>query len=219
MGTGAPIGHLASVNVGRPRQVEWKGRTVRTAIWKEPVEGPVAVEGVNLEGDDQADRRVHGGADKAVYAYAVEDYRWWSAQLGVELAPGTFGENLTVEAYDLGRAEVGERWKVGTCTLEVSEPRMPCFKLGIRMGTDDFVDLFGMVARHGTYLRIVEEGVVATGNPITLLSRPGESLTVAELAASRGTDDVDLLERVARHPAVAERWADAARRSLRRLVG
>ena len=208
------IGCLVSVNVGVPRSVEWRGRRVRTAIWKDPVTGPVEVRGVNVAGDDQADRRVHGGTHKAVYAYGAEDYAWWSDHLGIEVGPGWFGDNLTVEGFDLGRAWVGERWRIGTCTLEVSEPRMPCFKLGIRMGTADFVELFGVVRRFGTYLRIVEAGTVIAGDDIIRVTRPPVELTVAELAESRGTDDAALLERVARHPAVSPNWANAARRAL-----
>ncbi len=189
---------------------------VRTAIWKAPVTGPVVVRAVNVAGDDQADRRVHGGPHKAVYAYGLEDYRWWSSQLGVELGPGTFGENLTVEGFDVNGAWVGERWRIGTCVLEVSEPRMPCFKLGVRMGTRAFVELFEMVGRFGTYLRLVEEGTVTAGDAVELVSRPDEQLTVAELAESRRSADVGLLERVVRHHAVSHRWSDAARRALRR---
>lgn len=213
------MGRVVSVNVGASREVEWHGRLVRTAIWKEPVTGPVAVRGVNLAGDDQADRRVHGGTDKAVYAYGLEDYRWWSERLGVDLGPGTFGENLTVEGFDVGAAWVGERWRIDSCVLEVSEPRMPCFKLGIRMGTADFVDLFEIVGRFGTYLRIVEEGSITGGDVVELVSRPDEKLTTAELAESRRTEDVGLLERVTRHHAVSPRWADAARRALARHGG
>lgn len=210
------MGIVVSVNVGASRDVEWHGRLVRTAIWKEPVTGPVAVRGVNVAGDDQADRRVHGGMHKAVYAYGLEDYRWWSDQLGVELGPATFGENLTVKGFDVNAAWVGERWRVGTCVLEVSEPRLPCFKLGVRMGTADFVELFEMVARFGTYLRIVEEGSVTAGDSVELVSRPDERLTVAELAASRLCDDPGLLERVVRHQAVSPQWSGAAHRALHR---
>lgn len=215
--TGEAVGLLVSVNVGGPRSVEWEGRRIRTAIWKDPVDGPVEVRGVNLAGDDQADRRVHGGTHKAVYAYGAEDYAWWSDKLGIEVGPGTFGENLTVEGIDLRTAWVGERWRVGTCLFEVSEPRMPCFKLGARMGTADFVDLFGVVGRFGAYLRIIEEGTVASGAPVHLVSRPVEQLTVAELARSRTTDEADLLARVAAHTAVSDGWANGARRALTRL--
>jgi len=215
--TSEAIGRVVSVNVGAPRSVEWQGRRVRTAIWKEPVDGPVEVRGVNLAGDDQADRRVHGGIHKAVYAYAAEDYAWWSASLGADLGPGTFGDNLTVEGFDLRLVWVGERWRVGTCLLEVSEPRMPCFKLGARMGTADFVDLFDVVGRYGTYLRIIEAGAVAAGDAVHRVSRPDHELTVGELAAAREGGDADLLQRVVDHPSVSESWANSARRSLRRL--
>lgn len=212
-----PIGRLVSVNVGAPREVDWHGRRVRTAIWKDPVAGPVEVRGVNLAGDDQADRRVHGGIHKAVYAYGAGDYEWWSEQLGVELTPGTFGDNLTVSGFDLAESWIGERWRIGTCALEVSQPRLPCFKLGVRMGTADFVDLFDVVGRFGTYLRIVEEGTVTAGDTVYGVARPEEHLTVAELADSRQTDDVELLERVASNAWAPPSWVDAARRTLGRL--
>jgi MOSC domain-containing protein YiiM len=207
---------VASVNVGRPRQVSWEGRRVRTAIWKEPVDGPVEVAGVNLAGDDQADRRVHGGVDKAVYAYAAEDLAWWGRRLGRELGPGAFGENLTTEGLDLREAWVGERWAAGSVLFEVSEPRTPCFKLGIRMGDSAFVDEFEAAGRPGTYLRIVEPGLVAAGDEIRRVSRPAVRLTVVELAATRHAHDVDLLGRVAEHPAVPSPWRERARRALRR---
>src|SRR4249920_2398339 len=117
------MARLVSVNVGRPKQIGVRrGRPQMSAIGKAPITGRVAVRGVNLAGDDQADRRVHGGPDKALYAYAVEDYAWWSAELGRAMAPGTFGENLTVEGVDLGALVIGTRWLVGTTELEVSQP-------------------------------------------------------------------------------------------------
>ena len=116
---------VASVNVGAVRTVAWRGGEVTTGIWKEPVVGPVAVRGVNLAGDDQADRSVHGGPDKAAYAYAQEDTAWWAGQLGRALGPGAFGENLTTSGLDLTNAVVGERWAVGSAVLEVSQPRVP----------------------------------------------------------------------------------------------
>jgi MOSC domain-containing protein YiiM len=160
--------HVVSVNVGLPRVVEWHGRRVETGIWKEPVEGRVAVRGVNLDGDGQADLRVHGGRDKAVYSYAAEDYAWWSDALGRTLGPGTFGENLTVAGIDLSGTQIGSRWRVGTALLEVSQPRFPCFKLGIRMGDAAFVKEFEHAERFGAYFRIVEDGDVGAGDAITL---------------------------------------------------
>src|SRR5437588_6632540 len=122
-------GRVVSVNVGRPREIVVDGKVVRTSIWKDPVEGRIAVGGVNVSGDDQSDRRVHGGDRKAVYAYAREDLDWWSEQLGRPLDAGTFGENLTTEGLDVTAARVGERWRVGTALLEVTQPRLPCYKL------------------------------------------------------------------------------------------
>lgn len=162
--------YVVSVNVGRPRIVEWHGRAVETAIWKEPAVGRVVIEGVNVAGDGQADLRVHGGRDKAVYAYAADDYSWWSEQLGRELEPGTFGENLTVSGIDLSGAAIGSRWRVGTALLEITQPRFPCFKLGIRMGDADFVKDFEQAARFGAYLRIVERGDVGVGDEIVVVA-------------------------------------------------
>src|SRR3954451_1018046 len=133
------MGLVLSVNVGRPAPLATGRRVVRSAIGKTPVPGPVAVCGVNVDGDDQADRRVHGGADQAVYAYAAESYAWWEEQLGRDLAPGTFGENLTVAGADVDAAVLGTRWRIGTVVLEVTAPRIPCAKLAARMADPGFV--------------------------------------------------------------------------------
>lgn len=212
-----PIGTVVSVNVGGPRDVSWGGRVVSTAIWKEPVAGRVAVAGINLAGDDQADRRVHGGVDKAVYAYAEEDIAWWRTT-HPEVGPGTFGENLTIAGVDLAGAWVGERWAVGDdgVVLEVSEPRLPCFKLGIRMGDAGFKAAFEEADRLGTYLRIVEPGTVGAGDEVRLLTRPDDRLTVAELATARHGADDTILQRVAVHPSVPESWRQSAHRALGR---
>src|SRR3954453_17354138 len=179
----APVpARVLSVNVGPVRDVAWRGEVVSTAIWKSPVEGRVALRGVNLAGDDQADRTVHGGPDKAVYAYAREDYEWWASELGRSLEPGTFGENLTVAGLDLNAALIGERWEAGTALLEVSEPRFPCFKLGIRMGDPRFLRRFAQARRPGTYLRIVSEGDVGAGDPIEVASRPEHGVTIGKFA-------------------------------------
>ncbi|MGI9091722.1 MAG: MOSC domain-containing protein, partial [Gemmatimonadaceae bacterium] len=139
---------VLSVNVGPVREVEWRGKVVRTGIWKASVGlQAVALHGVNLDGDDQADRTVHGGVDKAVYAYAAEDYLFWSTEEGIETHPGLFGENLTIQGLDLGTALVGERWHVGSALLEVTQPRLPCFKLGIRMADAQFPKRFQSAGR------------------------------------------------------------------------
>lgn len=191
----AAMGRLVSVNVGRPREVETpKGRAVQTAIWKAPVAGRVAVAGVNVAGDDQADRTVHGGPDKAVYAYAREDTGWWESQLGRELGPGAFGENLTTEGVEVSGAVVGERWRIGTCEFEVCQPRLPCFKLGLRMDDPRFLARFTAANRPGAYLRIVLEGEIAAGDGIEVAGRPDHGITVALVAHAIEVDHGRLRE-------------------------
>jgi MOSC domain-containing protein YiiM len=176
-------GRVVSVNVGTPRRIDWLGRVEMTAIWKAPVDGRVRLRGVNLAGDDQADREVHGGADKAVYAYARADAEWWQRQLGRELTHGNFGENLTVEGIDVTGAVVGERWEIGTAVLEVAQPRIPCWKLGARMEDPAFPVHFAAAGRPGAYLRIVQEGELGAGDDIHLLEpRPEHGLTVGDVA-------------------------------------
>ena len=177
------MARLVSVNVGRPQPVGLhRGRTVKSAIGKAPVDGRVRVEGVNVAGDDQADRTVHGGPDKAVYAYAAEDTAWWAAELGRDLGPGAFGENLTVEGVDVSGAVVGERWRLGTVELEVCQPRFPCFKLGLRFGDPKMLRRFTQAERPGAYLRIVREGEIGAGDPIEIGDRPAHGITVALVA-------------------------------------
>ena len=203
---------IVSVNVGLQRSVEWRGRTVTTGIWKEPVAGPVVVEGVNLHGDDQADRRVHGGDDKAVYAYAIEDYRWWEAQ-GVDCGPGSFGENLTTAGIDLAACHIGDRWRVGTAVLEVSQPRYPCFKLGIRMGDDGFPGRFEEAGRPGTYLRIRGAGTITAGDEVTVEPTHLPAVTIGSLVS--GDLDEDELRLIAEDDRVPHGQRQSALRALR----
>ncbi len=153
-------------------------RIVETAIWKAPVAGPVRVSGVNLDGDAQADRSVHGGPDKAVYAYAVEEIHDWETELGKQLGTAPFGENLTTEGMDVSGAVVGERWRIGSTVLEVAQPRLPCFKLGIRVGAPGFVRQFAQASRPGAYLRIIQEGQLQAGNDIAVTDRPDHGVTM-----------------------------------------
>jgi MOSC domain-containing protein YiiM len=176
---------LVSISAGLPRTVEWRGQTIRTSIFKAPITGRVAIRGVNVAGDDQADKRVHGGADMAVYAYAAEDYDWWEARGVAHLGPGTFGENLTTRGIEVSRAFVGERWRVGSALLEVVSPRIPCYKLGMRMDDPMFVKRFADALLPGAYLRIIEEGEAAAGDPILLVERPQAEVTVADVARLR----------------------------------
>jgi MOSC domain-containing protein YiiM len=209
------VPRVVSVNVGVPRGVDWQGRHVESGIWKAPVDGRVAVRGVNLDGDAQADLRVHGGQDKAVYAYAAEDYAWWSGELGRTIEPATFGENLTVAGLDLGAMVIGTRWRVGGVVLEIAQPRLPCFKLGMRMGNASFVEVFERAQRFGAYLRIVAEGAVAAGDPIDV-DAGDTGVTIRELGAAGNDAPRAFLERVVADPAVPKSWHDWADRRLRR---
>jgi MOSC domain-containing protein YiiM len=173
----AGAGRLLSVSVGGPRLVDAGRRVVSTSIWKQPVTGRLAVRGVNIDGDDQADRSVHGGPDKAVYAYAAEEVALWQAELGHDLGPAAFGQNLTTEGVDVSGAVIGERWRIGTTLLEVAQPRQPCFKLAIRMDDPRFVRRFTQASRPGAYLRIVEPGELGAGDAVEVVHRPEHGVT------------------------------------------
>lgn len=203
------IGVLQSVNVSVVQTVEYRGRAVKTGIFKTPVTGRVAVEGVNLEGDVQADLSVHGGQDKAVYAYALEDYAWWADKLARPLEAGSFGENLSTAGLDVSGALIGERWRIGTVLLEVSQPRSPCFKLGIAMNDGRFPIAFKRADRPGAYLRIIEPGVLSSGDPIEVTDRPATGLSVAEVAriSNRDREEAHRLMEVAALPEQFKDWA------------
>ena len=172
---------VVSVNVGRPRTVEWNGRKVRSAIWKAPVEGRVAVRGENVEGDRQSDLRVHGGPDKAVYLYPSEHYAFWrEAMPGVDLPWGAFGENLTTEGLLETDVRPGDVLRVGTTELEITDPRMPCYKLQVRFDRMDIVQRFMDSGRTGFYAGIALEGDVAAGDSIERLAA-GAGPTIAEV--------------------------------------
>ena len=158
---------VISVNVGGLRPLVVSGRERLTGIFKEPVEGPVAVGPLGLEGDVQADKRVHGGEEQAVYAYAIEDVEWWESELGRELGPGFFGENLTLRGLDVNALRPGDRLTAGAVTLEVTKPRQPCQKLATKVGDMKFVKRFAKAGRPGMYFRVVEPGEVAAGDPVS----------------------------------------------------
>lgn len=202
-------GSVEAVNTGQKREVQQGKRVIRTAIWKQPVDGPVALHGTHVGDDVQADRRYHGGYDKAVYAYAREDYDWWAQELGQEMVPGNFGENLTTRGVDASNATIGERWQVGTALLEVSEPRIPCAKLALRMDDTKFVKRFAAANRPGTYLRIIEEGEVQAGDEITVLSRPDHGVT-SVLVFKAQLSDHSLAERMLAAPELSDEWREWA---------
>jgi MOSC domain-containing protein YiiM len=170
---------VVSVNVGRSKPLFTGSRIVDSAIVKPAVCGPVAARGVNLEGDEQADKVNHGGPDQAVYAYASEDAAWWSGLIGRELGPGAFGENLTLAGVDVSRARIGERWRIGTVELRVAGPRVPCFKLEANIRVTGFTATFLHGGRPGAYLAITREGVLEAGDAVEIVHRPAHDVSVA----------------------------------------
>jgi len=199
---------LISINIGRPRPVPHEGRVVSTGIFKEPVAGPVFLRRLNLDGDGQADLRVHGGADKAVYAYPFEHYAFWAGELGRnDLTHGQFGENFTITGWLEDAVCIGDEFLIGAARVQVTQPRSPCFKLGIRMGDDQFPARFAAANRTGFYLRVLQEGRVAAGDAIERVAHDPSSLCVRDvfrLRHDRGTRAE--YERAARLSALSPSW-------------
>ena len=208
---------VLSVNVSLPRDVVWRGKTIRTGIYKEPVAGRVPLRRTNLDGDRQADLRVHGGPDKAVYAYPSEYYELWSRERPELLVrPGAFGENLTTDGLVDDDVSVGDRFRIGTAELVVTQPRLPCFKLGIKMGRDEFVLEFLERGLLGFYFAVVREGEVAAGDPIVELQRDPRGFRVTEIARLYAGDrsDVDAMRRAAELDVLPESWRDYFRKRV-----
>jgi MOSC domain-containing protein YiiM len=202
---------LISVNVGLPREVAWKGRTASTGIFKEPVSDRVMVRSLNLDGDGQADLTVHGGLDKAVYAYPFEHYDYWRSELpDMDLPLGIFGENFTTTGLREAEVNIGDRFQIGNLILMVTQPRLPCYKLGIRFGRPDMVKRFLASRRTGFYFRVLQEGEVGVGDTLELVSRDDHHITVADITQLyvREEDNPDLLQRAAQLEALPQSWRD-----------
>ena len=209
------MGKVVSVSVGAVREFDYGGRAARSAIWKSPVTGRIAARGVNLDGDQQADRKAHGGPDKALYAYAVEDLRWWEREIGRALECGEFGENLTTEGLEVNGALVGERWAIGSAIFEVAEPRIPCWRLGVRMNDQMFPRRFTQAMRPGPYLRIVVEGDVGAGDEIRVIERPDHELTIRDVFRIYTRDRAEAARLLA-VPRMSESWRKWAEDWLRK---
>jgi len=166
----------------------WRGKPRTSSIWKRPVEGRVEIRSNNLQGDVQADLRVHGGPRKALYAYAWEDSLWWKQELGCEIEAGAWGENLTLKGVPIGESKPGDRWQVGSAILEITQPRVPCWKLGAKMQDPRFPRKFARSERTGAYLAVVEEGNVGAGDEVLLLSRSEHPITIGLVAHLNHTD-------------------------------
>jgi MOSC domain-containing protein YiiM len=210
---------LISVNVGLPREVTWKGKTVSTGIFKEPVSERVMVRSLNLDGDGQADLTVHGGADKAVYVYPFEHYDYWRGELpDTELRLGIFGENFTITGLREEEVNIGDRFRIGTVKLMVTQPRLPCYKLGIRFGRPDMVKRFLASRRTGFYFRVLQEGEVGAGDTLELVSRDDSNITVADITQlyTREKNNPELLHRAAQLEALPKSWRDYFQEQSRR---
>jgi MOSC domain-containing protein YiiM len=208
---------VISVNVGLPREVPWHGELVETAIFKEPVSGPVKVGRLNLEGDRQADLSVHGGTDKAVYAYPSEHCPFWREELATDLTAAAFGENLTTAGVTERDLHIGDRLRVGSAEFVVTQPRTPCFKLGIRFGRADMVRRFQQSGRSGFYLAVVQEGHLTAGDEIVIVAKDPAGVTVADIVSLIGSRSTDqrLLRAASELAALPQGWRDYFRRQLR----
>jgi MOSC domain-containing protein YiiM len=207
---------VIAVSVGLPREVVWRGRTVRTSIFKEPVAGPVRVERLNLAGDRQSDLTVHGGAEKAVYVYPSEHYAFWRQKLGIADLPwGAFGENLTTEGLDEA-IQIGDRLTIGTASFVVTQPRMPCYKLALRFDRLEMVKWMLESGRTGFYLSVAREGELSAGDTIRLDREQGTTLAVADITAlyARDAANQELLKRASEVAALPEAWREYFRERL-----
>jgi MOSC domain-containing protein YiiM/ferredoxin-NADP reductase len=203
------MARLVSVNAGLPRDIEWRGRTVHTAIWKDPVQGRRRVERLNVEGDGQGDLGGHGGEQRAVFVYQIESYRYWEQRLGRrDLGHGQFGENFTIEGLPDEEVCIGDRYRIGTALFEVTQPRVTCYRVGIRMDEPQMAALLTSSGRPGFYLRVLEEGEVGAGDPILPIARGPERMTVAQVNALLYSSHHprDQLERALRIPALSPGW-------------
>jgi len=215
---------LVSLNTGLPREVTWHGRRVLTGIFKQPMDGRVTLRQLNLEGDRQADLTVHGGQHKAVYCYPTEHYEYWKSELpGRELPLGIFGENFTTAGLLEDSVHLGDTFSVGSAEVIVTQPRLPCYKLGIRFEMDDMVRRFLAARRTGFYVAVVREGDVRAGDEIRLLVRSPLAVPVSEItrlyvAKSYRDEDLAAIERAVQVEALPQSWKKYFRERMQRSV-
>jgi len=208
---------IVSVNVGLPREVEWRDKVVRTSIFKAPVSGRVRVTELNIEGDAQSDLSVHGGVDKAVYAYPSEHYAFWRKELPkTDLPWGAFGENLTTEGLAEDKVHIGDRFRVGTVELAVTQPRMPCYKLGVRFDRPTIVKEFLRGGRTGFYFAVIREGEIGAGDALERVAEDASRITVADIVSLYAADHAnqELLRRASELSALPESWREYFRERL-----
>ena len=211
---------LISLNISLPRIVAWHGEPVTTGIFNEPVDGPLMLRMLNLDGDRQADLTVHGGKSKAVYAYPSEHYEFWKNELpDMDLPYGMFGENFTTEGLFEQTVNVGDRFRVGKAELMVTEPRLPCYKLGIKFGRADIIKRFLQSRRTGFYFAVLKEGKVEAGDEIELISRDANNISIADITRLYAfeKDDLETLRRAVKLKALSESWRGYFQKQIQRL--
>jgi len=200
---------ILSINVGLPREVLFRGEIVTTGIFKEPIEGRVKIRKLNLDGDKQADLTVHGGEDKAVYAYPMEHYEYWQHELPNTALPwGMFGENFTTQGLIEDYVNIGDRFHIGSAEMVATQPRMPCYKLGVRFGRMDIVRRFLASGRPGIYFKVLREGAVEAGDSIELLSKDKNHVTIKDIVRLYVKDnkDIETMQRAMRVDALPPGW-------------
>lgn len=211
---------LLSVNVGMPREVSWQGEVITTGIFKEPVASALMLRTLNLDGDQQADLSVHGGTYKAAYAYPSEHYEYWRGELpDTDLPPGVFGENFTTRGLIEETVLIGDRFRIGEAEVVVTQPRMPCHKLGVKFESADMVKRFLASRRTGFYFAVLREGMVEAGDKIELIGREAESVSVADITRVYAFDKDDLatMQRAMKVETLPKSWKDRLRKQIENL--
>src|SRR5437764_6879015 len=217
------MARLLSVSVGLPRDIPWQGKTVHTAVWKTPVQGRRVVRRLNIDGDGQGDLVGHGGEHRAVFVYQIDSYRYWQTQLGrSDFSYGQFGENFTVDGLPDGEVCIGDRYRIGSAVFEVTQPRVTCYRVGIRMNEPQMAALLVAHGRPGFYFRVLEEGDVRAGDDVVRIATGPEAMTVAEINALlylAGRHDVEQLRRALRIPALSPGWQGSLQALLDEELG
>ena len=212
---------VLSVNVGLPRKVLFNGQIVTTAIFKDPVKGPIMLRKLNLDGDKQADLTVHGGVDKAVYSYPAENYDYWRKQFpSLDLVWGMFGENFTTEGLMEDSVNIGDQFQIGSAKLVATQPRMPCYKLGVRFGRMEVVRQFMASGRPGIYFKVLEEGEVKAGVKIRIVRKDKNNVTVKDIVRlyiTRDHTDIETMRRATKIRALPEGWRYEFKQKIEQL--
>ena len=213
---------VLSVNVGLPRKVLFNGQTITTAIFKDPVKGPIMLRKLNLDGDKQADLTVHGGVDKAVYSYPAEHYDYWRKQFpSMDLMWGMFGENFTTEGLMEDSVNIGDQFRIGSAKLVATQPRMPCYKLGVRFGHMEIIRRFLASGRPGIYFRVLKEGEAQVGDKIEIIRRDKNNVTVKDIVhlyiTKENVDNIEIMRRAIKISALPEGWKYEFQQNIEQL--